>query len=190
MLRRFFGNGNFFQILLKYDVDLAEAERLKGCGECGERLHRADYPRKPRGAWLGCDSFDCRRFSFCCVECRKRSTPPSFRFFGRRVYFGAVVVLISAMLYGASPRRVRSLQSICGADRRTLMRWRQWWLKVFPRTEVWRTVADRLALVDPSLAAIPRLLLRSRVGSLWDQVIGVLRLLLPMVPLSRRGAPG
>jgi hypothetical protein len=38
------------------------------------------------------------RFSFCCDRdgCRNRATPPSVRFLGRKVYLGAVVMLISA----------------------------------------------------------------------------------------------
>jgi hypothetical protein len=56
---------------------------------------RGGLPRAPRGAAEGLDaSWDSRR-SFCCaVEgCRRRSTPPSVRFLGRKVYVGAIVVL-------------------------------------------------------------------------------------------------
>jgi hypothetical protein len=48
--------------------------------------------------------------SLCCSRdgCRRRMTPPSVRFLGRRVYLGAVLVLVSAMQQGSLPgRRVR-----------------------------------------------------------------------------------
>ena len=46
------------------------------------------------------------RFSFCCDRdgCRKRVTPPSVRFLGRRVYLGAVVILIGRHAAGTRPR--------------------------------------------------------------------------------------
>ena len=41
--------------------------------------------------------------------CRRRHTPPSVRFLGRRVYAGLVVVLVSAMHHGLKPERVQML---------------------------------------------------------------------------------
>jgi hypothetical protein len=38
----------FFALLTRLDQDLAEQTRTQGC-PCGGRLHRAHYPRKPRG---------------------------------------------------------------------------------------------------------------------------------------------
>jgi hypothetical protein len=75
---------SFWPFLLTIDQDLAETTRRHGC-PCGGRLHRSNYPRKPRG---DCDTLSDTyntRFSFCCDRdgCRKRSTAPSVRFFGR-----------------------------------------------------------------------------------------------------------
>ena len=90
----------FWPFLLAVDQDLAQTTRQKGCA-CGGRLHRANYPRKPRGADDLPPDYACR-FSFCCAcdGCRKRVTPPSVRFLGRKVYLFAVVVLVSAMRQG------------------------------------------------------------------------------------------
>src|SRR5947207_31166 len=68
---------SFWPFLLSVDQDLAQTTRQKAC-PCGGRLHRADYPRKPRGA-EGLPEDDALRFSFCCASdgCRKRVTPPS-----------------------------------------------------------------------------------------------------------------
>ena len=45
-------------------------------------------------------------------------TPRSVRFLGRKVYLGAVVILISAMREGPTPRRVHELARLFGVDRR------------------------------------------------------------------------
>ena len=76
--------------------DLAGETRKKAC-PCGGRLHSANYLRKPRGTPVQLPEQECLRFSFCCdrVGCRKRVTPPSVRFMGRKVYFGAIIILIS-----------------------------------------------------------------------------------------------
>src|SRR5579862_4247721 len=79
-----------FQLLQKVDGDFAEEAHQQGCLFCGGNLHRANYDRKPRGG----PQWDWR-FSFCCAkeDCRRRRTPPSVRFLGRKVYAGLVVVL-------------------------------------------------------------------------------------------------
>src|SRR5262245_40518516 len=69
-----------------------------GCPPCGGALHRSDYPRKPSGALIapeGEGDMCVTRFSLCCARegCRKRATPPSLRFLGRRVYLGVVVIV-------------------------------------------------------------------------------------------------
>ena len=121
-------SGSFWSFLLSIDKDLADSTRQKGCS-CGGRLHCANYPRAPRG---GPDhlpeEYRCR-FSFCCDRdgCRKRMTPPSVRFLGRKVYLGAVVILISAMRQGPTPRRVRELSTLFGVDRATIARWQAFW---------------------------------------------------------------
>ena len=94
----------------KVDADLAEAERVKGCRHCSGKLHRANYKRKPRGveSWPDAPLRD----SFCCDQegCRRRHTPPSVRFLGRRVYGGVVAVLFPAMVHGLKPERVRHIR--------------------------------------------------------------------------------
>ena len=117
-----------FQLFEKVDVDLLEIARAKGCLLCGGKLHRSDYDRKPRGG----PQWDLR-FSLCCAweGCRRRHTPASVRFIGRRVYAGLVVVLVSAMSHGLKPERMKLLREALGIDRRTLEQWRQWWLGIF-----------------------------------------------------------
>lgn len=151
---------SFWDYLFRVDQDLAAQVRQQGCS-CGGRLHCADYPRKPRG---GCEQLPESygyRLSFCCDrdECRKRTTPPSVRFLGRRVFLGAVVVLVTTMRQGPSPRRVRELTELFGADRHTIARWCTFWREHFPQTALWRVKRGRF--VRLAIADLPRALLEA-----------------------------
>jgi len=55
-----------------------------------------------------------KRYSFCCDQddCRHRRTTESVRFLGRKVYAGLIVVLISAMMHGLKPERVRRIREV------------------------------------------------------------------------------
>ncbi len=141
-----------WSFLFSIDQDLAETARHAGC-DCGGRLHSGNYPRKPRGCPDGCPESFQRRLSFCCDRdgCRKRTTPPSVRFLGRKVYLGAIVILIAAMRHGATPGRVRELSDLVGADRRTIERWRVFWREHFPLTPFWKVARGRLALLAEDL---------------------------------------
>jgi hypothetical protein len=138
----------FWSVLLAIDRDLAETARQNACS-CGGRLHYANYPRKPRGTPVQLPEAQCLRLSFCCNRdgCRKRATPPSVRFLGPKVYLGAIVILISAMRQGPSPRRVRELSARLGADRRTIARWQVFWRERFPQTPFWKIARARLVPV-------------------------------------------
>jgi hypothetical protein len=133
------GAASFWSFLFAIDQDFAETARKNGCS-CGGRLHRADYVRKPRGTLLQLPELQRVRLSFCCDRdgCRKRATPPSVRFLGRKVYLAAIVILISAMRQGPSPRRVRELSARFGADESTITRWQTFWREHFPQTPFWK----------------------------------------------------
>jgi len=124
-----------WRLLEKVDADLAERVRQQGCPECAGKLHVADYERKPRGG----PDWDCRH-SFCCAQegCRRRQTPASVRFLGRRVYAGFIVVLVSAMMHGLKAARVRRIRELLGIEERTLERWRAWWLSTFAGSSFWK----------------------------------------------------
>jgi hypothetical protein len=130
-----------YELLEEVDRDLALRAQAGGCEHCGGAVHRGDYRRKPRGgpAWE-------KRHSFCCSRegCRKRKTPASVRFLGRKVYVGFVVVLVSAMMHGVNEQRVKRLREVLDIDRRTLEHWRQWWKVTFVRSDFWRGKQGRL----------------------------------------------
>ncbi len=141
---------DFWHFLYSIDQDLAKQTREVGCS-CGGRLHCANYPRKPRGGpdWLP-EEYELR-FSFCCDRdgCRRRTTPASVRYLGREVYLHAVIILLTAMQQGATPRRVHGLSALLGIvrDRSTLARWRVFWQEQFPETHFWRVARARLVPV-------------------------------------------
>ena len=88
----------FCTLLEQHDEGVARRVAAEGCPRCDGPLHRGDYERKPRGALIAPAGEEfVRRFSLCCGRegCRKRATPPSLRFLGRRVYLGAVVIVAS-----------------------------------------------------------------------------------------------
>lgn len=89
------------------------------------------------------------RASFCCAEegCRRRATPPSLRFLGRKVFFGVLVLLIPILREGPTAERVRRLEARFGVSRRTLYRWRQWWRETVPRSRWWQQQRGLFAAV-------------------------------------------
>ncbi|MBA3838411.1 MAG: hypothetical protein C0499_12235 [Zymomonas sp.] len=131
----------FLALLLRIDHDLAAQTRADGC-PCGGALHRADYPRKPRGCPIEVRRDHSSRLSFCCSVCRRRATSMSVRFLARRVYLALAVVLVSARPGGPTPAAAR-LGMALGATRRTLARWRVWWCEQFPLTPLWRATCAR-----------------------------------------------
>lgn len=179
---------SFWPFLFTIDQDLAETTRKQGCA-CGGRLHRADYPRKPRADSDALPDTYKTRFSFCCDRdgCRRRATPPSVRFLGRKVYVGALVVLITAMRHGPSPRRVRELSALFGVDRRTIARWQEFWRDHFPQTHFWKVASARLALLC-DLATLPLSLLNAFVRHSDDHE-GWGRLLRFLSPITTKTGP-
>jgi hypothetical protein len=172
-----------YNVLKRIDEDTAAQVREQGCS-CGGALHSAKYPRKPRGgpAGLG-EGFD-NRLSFCCaVEgCRHRATPPSVIFLGRKVYLGAVVVLVTSLRHGTTPWRLKKLREVFGVSVRTIERWRSFWTEAFVKTPFWRRARGRFASpVDTS--ALPASLLERFGGDLVS-------LLVFLSPITTSSCPG
>ena len=181
MYQALLADARLHRLLLAIDEDLAAACRARGCGACGGVLHGARFRRKPRGGPAGLDDAYDQRLSFCCAmrECRKRATPPSLRFLGRKVYLACVVTLVSALQQGATAARLRRLSATLGIDRRTLARWRGWWLSSFAAGPFWRPASAGLVPpADP--LRLPALLLERFAGIAEEQLIAFLRFLAPI----------
>jgi hypothetical protein len=78
------------------------------------------------------------------------------------VYLLSVIFLAAAMRQGPSPRTMRELGALFGADRRTIARWQVLWQERFPQTRFWRV--ERARLPRPHEAT---LLPRALVGAFF-----------------------
>jgi hypothetical protein len=164
------------------DQDLAADVQAGGCCFCGGVLHSAAYPRKPRGLRSALDASYDTRLSFCCAVdgCRRRNTPPSVRFLGRKVYLGAMIVLLTALQHGLTDKRRQALIEQLDIPPQTLSRWRRWWQEAFPVSRCWR--AEQSHFLPPvSRDQLPGGLLGRFTGSTLPQRLGqMLRLICPV----------
>jgi hypothetical protein len=181
-------SGEFFSLLLEIDRQVAEVVRVQGCS-CGGRLHRSDYPRKPRGVPAQTQGAYWRRISFCCDRdgCRERYTPISVRFLGRRVYVAAIVVLacVPATLLPvaetpAAEREPPATQIPAPlAPKRTVMRWHKWWQTGFIASALY--AATRGRFVPPVCTEqLPFSLLSRFSGTAGDRLKSTLKYLSPL----------
>jgi hypothetical protein len=173
------GEKRFFGLLLRVDEDLAA--RAAGCRECGQAVHAGNFRRKARDVPRGLERDYEWRLSFCCArrECRKRLTPPSMRFLGRKVYLSAVVVLVSALRCGATPVRMARIAALVGVSRRTVNRWRQWWMEIFPQSRCWAEGSGLFSVPVPT-RQLPLSLLERFAGPPATALQGLLRFVLPI----------
>lgn len=176
-------DGRFQRMLSELDEQSAQEVRERGCprGGCEGVLHSARYRRKPRGMPPDMHDCECWRLSFCCARegCRGRTTPPSLRFLGPKVYLAAVVAVIAAMRCGVNPTRIKRLKELVGVSRQTVRRWQHWWQRSLPATAFWR--AARAALRAPvELYELPLSLLEQFCGTAEERVLALLRFLAPL----------
>lgn len=170
------GDESFFRQLDQEDARKAAAIRAAGCAACGGRLDRGDYPRKPRGGAIGIagELFD-RRRSFCCarVGCRKRATPESCIFLGRKVYL-AVTVIVAAWRAEAP--------AAATPPRQTVRRWIAWFATQVPRTSWFVQVRARvMPLIEPSEVLPHALVERFGVGrTVAEALATTLRIMAPL----------
>lgn len=175
-------DARFHRRLLDLDGELAAKAATRGCAVCGQALHAANYPRKPRGVPIEVGREAEMRHSFCCSgrDCRRRMTPPSIRFLDGKVYLSVVVVLAAVVTAGVTGSRLRKLREELDLDRRTLERWRRWWQEEVPRTDWWWRVRGVLAPPIDTSDLPGGLLDRFGGRDREDQLLAFLRLLRPL----------
>ena len=111
---------------------------------CGGPLHCAHYLRKPRGGPPDLEEAFEVRFSLCCGRpgCRRRVLPPSVRFWGRRVYWAPVLLLVTALRQGKNPTvTLQRLKAFCGVWRSTVNRWQSYFLNLFVKSSRYRRLS-------------------------------------------------
>jgi hypothetical protein len=114
---------------------------------CGGPLHYACYERKPRQDRQGFPEAYAVRFSLCCGRpgCRRRVLPASVLFWGRRVYWAPVLLVVTALRQGrVQGYTLRRLQALFGITRPTLARWIGYFREQFPHSLGFRRLAGRL----------------------------------------------
>jgi hypothetical protein len=168
------------------EIDAAYAARVHAGGcVCGGVLDRADYPRKARGD-LGeaAEAYALRR-SFCCRRegCRKRATPPSLRFLGRKVYFAVLVIVASAAARVTSVEGRGSARRVEGVPARTVRRWLSWWQAVFALSAFW-SEARAFFATPVEVDALPASLLSRFRGERPEALVKMLRFTAPSTTTS------
>jgi len=149
---RFTNSFAFHHLIYMEDQKTAGTVQAEGCQWCGGKLHQAHYPRLGFGLPRNLLTLYRSRISFCCASCRRRTTPPSLRFFGRRRYVSIIFVLLSALRSSPSERRCEQLSRRFGVpvSLATWKRWLSWWRLNFPQTVLWVTVKTHFALSTES----------------------------------------
>lgn len=177
---------NFHAYLRHVDQVAADAIDRVGCRHCGGRLDVANFPRKVRGldpASEAAGGYDVR-LSLCCARegCRRRATPPSVRFFGRRI-FASVVFMLVAFGTGGSSVDSALPTSPPPPSWETRKRWAWWWAERFVLEPWFVVLASRMA--TPVDLRCPAKDLLSRFdGGIVDRIVNVLGLLAPMTTRS------
>jgi len=106
------------------------------------------------------------------------------RFLGRRWYLAPVVVLVSALRHGVTPRRLAALRAWLSdrgerLSQRTVERWRRWWLEIFTVAPAWRV--GRAHFAPPvAEALLPQSLLERFVGDDREQLTAALSFVSPV----------
>lgn len=109
------------------------------------------------------------------------------RYLGRRVYLGAVVVLVTAMIGGLTATRAARLRQWLGVSVRTLARWRVWWRETFVASAFWRGARGRF--MPPVMTeTLPASLLERFAGDERTRLLHVLAFLTPLTTRATTNA--
>lgn len=184
MSQNFLFNANFHLLLTKIDQEFSKKIKQQGCPDCGGPLHQADYPRSPFGGLPALlRAYYDERFSFCCGDCRKRITPQSVRFFGRKWFPAPLLVLISVLMLGINQSRIAQVKRHFGitVSESTWRRWRRWWSASFMTTQFWKQTKGSFPPTDQIIQGpFPRVLLNGFRGEIKEKMHSLLKFLAPL----------
>lgn len=188
MVVRLEGDAAFYAALARKDRELLEEARREPCQHCSGPLHCGNYPRKPRGDLGDSKPLFESRFSLCCgrLGCRKRLTPPSVRFLGRKVYVGAVVMLASVVWQELVQLGAKLGKTVRDVPLRTVRRWVSWWRGDVSLSAFWKATKARFLPPVNEDALVSSLV--ERFGSLTESNT-FRRALELLTPLTTKSAP-
>lgn len=130
-----------YNSFFEFDFLTAKSTQAAGCLFCTSHLNVSNYHRKPR-------AYDrpVLAFSFCCPSsnCRKRHSPSSIRFLGRKVYLAFFILsaLQNAQKHGVDKR-------VC---RQTFSRWQAWFQQIKAHNTFLKIIKSRFADWDGDLS--------------------------------------
>jgi len=178
-------DAKFYLVLERIDADLAAVARAVGCRMCSGVLHSARFPRRPRGGPQDLGDGYSWRHSLCCDTdgCRKRLTPASVRFLGRKVYLGGVVVLATVLRHGATPARMERLRALFGVSAKTVKRWRVFWQETVAASDFWKLEKARF-MPEVCASTLPMALLDRFTGTGFEPLAALLRFISPITTES------
>jgi hypothetical protein len=175
MLHNFLFSAIFHLFLCAIDQEVIDKLTKQGCQYCKSKLHQANYPRSPSGIPAQFRDHYNERFSLCCAVCRKRTTPPSVRFFGRRWFPAPIFILISMLQCGINERRLAQIKKHFGitVSESTWKRWRRWWREEFMTTKFWQQEKGmiRIEPTEKTNQLIPRALFNAFKKDLFTERI-------------------
>ena len=102
----------------------------------------------------------------------------SVRFFGRRVFLGLAVVLMSTGRVEATAK-VAQLSKTLNVPARTIQRWRNWWVEQFPQTPLWQAECARF-MPPVALSQLPDSLIERFIGTAEEILMRLLVFLSPL----------
>lgn len=109
--------------------------------------------------------------------------PPSVLFWGRRVYWAPVFLVVTALRQGRDKGyTIAKLMALFGVTRQTLSRWLSYFREIFPCSQSWRRLSGRLM---PPVAEdqLPRSLIERFVETRGDPELGLTACLQALVHL-------
>ena len=172
---------SFHLLLTEIDHQLSEQIRADCCVFCNGPLYKSNYPRSPLGLKDKNREYYSVRYSFCCGHCRKRTTTPSVRFFGRRRFPAPILILISMLKCKITQSSLLKVRRYFGVNisKRTWMRWCKWWRTLFNNTKFWKQAKGLLPLTS-AFENHPRSLIMSFSGTFSNKLTLTLQFLSPL----------
>jgi len=148
---------SLFRCLHSLDVELADKVRTKRCPLCGGPLHSGAYKRQPRGEGEDVEIPEefRQRLGLCCGWCRRRTLPPSCLYLGRKVFWGCIVMLVTAAAQGLGNHTITELCARFDVSRRTVKRWVSFFEVLFPSSAPWQRLRGRVG-VEVRTEELPR----------------------------------
>ena len=143
MLPKLLRHVSLFRVLHQIDQEFSQTCQQAGCPYCDGPLHKASYFRKPRGGPGNIPEEYQIRLSLCCgrESCRRRVLPPSCLFMGRKVYWRAVILIVTTLRQKKPSRAsINLLVRKFSISRKTIVRWIKYFRAEFGSTSGWQSL--------------------------------------------------